>query len=298
MELPLLVLLPELVELPLLVLLPELVELPLLVLLPELEVEPELELDPEPPEDEDEGSELLLQPPNAKLAANTVETTAAATVRGVMRANLSNGCARPVVTRERHRMFRRCFMGYLRESSWIPWGPRAGWNCSPPPCGPLVARAMHLRRDMTCGCRHARHTGENGSPPSGTHATRRWSIDVSTGRSSARVELPKLVAVRVEGIDMVPLDALWSASRLGSLVGLCFDFLADDGFRITSRQPAGIDGTELRTGYVCLGTRDLVWPPFPERPCFWRVKGVARVVGTARKEVRGVEPGVPAGAHR
>ncbi|HEY3821195.1 MAG TPA: hypothetical protein VGL81_28715 [Polyangiaceae bacterium] len=136
---------------------------------------------------------------------------------------------------------------------------------------------------MTCGCRQARHNGENASPVSGTHATRRWWIDLSTGRSSARVELPRLVAVRVHGVDMVPLEVLWAASHLGgSPMSLRFDFVADDGFRIASKQPAGIDGSDLRTGYVCVVTRDLVWQPVPERPCFWRVKAVARVVATRK----------------
>ena len=148
---------------------------------------------------------------------------------------------------------------------------------------------------MTCGCRQARHTDENASPPSGTHATRRWWIDLSAGRSlAARVELPRLVAVRVHGVDVVRLDELWAASHLGvAAASLTFDFVADDGFQIASKQPAGIDGIELRTGYVCVGTRDLVWQPVPERPCFWRVKGVARIVATPKEPFRDIreEPG-------
>ena len=77
-----------------------------------------------------------------------------------------------------------------------------------------------------------------------------------------------------------------------------FDFVADDGFRIASKQPAGIDGSELQTGYVCMATRDLVWQPVPERPCFWRVKGVARVVATAKEQLRDSEPAASVRAHR
>ena len=136
---------------------------------------------------------------------------------------------------------------------------------------------------MNGGGRHACHTGENAIPPSGTHATKRWWIDVSTGPSKARVELPKLVAVRVRGVDVVPLEALWAASHLGVPAGgLRFDFVGDDGFRVADRAPSGIDGAELRTGYVCVATRDLVWQPVPERPSFWCVKGVARIVGTPK----------------
>jgi hypothetical protein len=158
---------------------------------------------------------------------------------------------------------------------------------------------MQLRWIMTCGCRQARHTDENASPPSGTHTTKRWWIDLSTGRSSARVELPRLVAVRVRGVDVVRLDELWAASHLGvSPAGLMFDFLADDGFRIASKQPEGIDGRELQTGYVCVGTRDLVWQPFPERPCFWRVKGVARVLATPKEKLGEVHEGATSRPHR
>jgi hypothetical protein len=142
---------------------------------------------------------------------------------------------------------------------------------------------MQRRWIMTCGCRQARHTDENARRISGTHATKRWWIDLSAGRASARVELPRLVAVRVRGVDVVRLDELWAASHLGvSAASLVFDFVADDGFRITAKEPAGIEGAELRTGYVCVASRDLVWQPVPERPCFWRVKGVARVLATPR----------------
>jgi hypothetical protein len=137
---------------------------------------------------------------------------------------------------------------------------------------------------MNGGGRQARHTGDNAIPPSGTHATKRWWIDVSTGPSSARVELPRLVAVRVRGVDVVPLEALWAASRLGVPAdGLRFDFVGDDGFRVAASAPSGIDGDDLRTGYVCVASRDLVWQPVPERPSFWWVKGVARIVGTPKE---------------
>ncbi|MGD0526221.1 MAG: hypothetical protein ABSE49_13805 [Polyangiaceae bacterium] len=136
---------------------------------------------------------------------------------------------------------------------------------------------------MNRGYRHAGHTGEGAVPPSGTHATKRWWIDVSMGPSSSRVELPRLVAVRVRGVDVVPLETLWAASRLGGFAGgLRFDFVSDDGTRLAALAPSGIDGSELRTGYVCVATRDLVWQPVLERPAFWCVKGVARVEGFAR----------------
>ena len=156
---------------------------------------------------------------------------------------------------------------------------------------------------MTGGWRQARHTDANGSARREAHASRRWWIDLSTGTAStrssvARVELPRLVAVRVGGVDVVPLDALWAAAHLGAPPGsLVFDFVGDDGFQLASQEPGGIDGNELRTGYVCVATRDLVWQPVPERPCFWHVKAVARVVATP-KERRDAQSGAKLRAHR
>jgi len=99
----------------------------------------------------------------------------------------------------------------------------------------------------------------------------------------ARVELPRLVAVRIGGVDVVPLQEVAAASHLGIHPRSCtFDFVGDDGFRVTSKQPEEIDGVEIATGYVCIATRDLVWQPQPERPCFWRVKAVARMVATPK----------------
>jgi hypothetical protein len=103
------------------------------------------------------------------------------------------------------------------------------------------------------------------------------------GPASTRVELPRLVAVRVRGVDVVPLETLWAASHLGApAAGLRFDFVGDDGVKLSTLAPSGIDGNELRTGYVCVATRDLVWQPVPERPSLWSVKAVARVEGFAR----------------
>lgn len=136
---------------------------------------------------------------------------------------------------------------------------------------------------MACACRHACNKHETSRRPPTPAATRRWWIDLVAGRWTARVELRKLVAVRVDGRDVVRLDDLWAAAHLGVAVEeLSFDFVADDGFHVSAREPAGIAGGDLATGYVCVVTRDLVWQPTPERPCFWRVKGVAQIVGTRR----------------
>jgi hypothetical protein len=102
------------------------------------------------------------------------------------------------------------------------------------------------------------------------------------GQRTARVELRRLVQVRVGGVDVVRLDELWQASRFGVRADLlAFDFVGEDGFRIGDKLPAGVAGRELAAGYVCVGTRDLLWAPEPERPCFWRVKGVTRMVALA-----------------
>lgn len=136
---------------------------------------------------------------------------------------------------------------------------------------------------MNCGRRHPGHTEAGSKPASGVHATRRWWIDLTMGGSTARVELPRLVVVRVGGVDVARLDELWSAAHLGIPAdALVFDFVGDDGFRLTSGGGVGVDGRELSTGYVCVATRDLVWQPTPERPVFWRVRAVARVVALPR----------------
>ncbi len=105
------------------------------------------------------------------------------------------------------------------------------------------------------------------------------------GQRTARVELRRLVQVRVGGVDVVRLDELWQASRFGVRAArLAFDFVGEDGFRIGDKLPAGVAGRELAAGYACVATRDL--PPGhgpwePERPCFWRVKGVTRMIAIA-----------------
>lgn len=110
------------------------------------------------------------------------------------------------------------------------------------------------------------------------HAVRRWWIDLTLGERSARVELPRLVAVRVFGRDVARLDDLWAAGRLGvKPAGLRFDFVGDDGFHLAEKIEGGIEGAQLSKGYVCLATRDLIWAPIPERPAFWSVKAVVRV---------------------
>jgi hypothetical protein len=135
---------------------------PELVLDPELEPEPELVLDPELvlaplllpdedpellpelPEDEPVPAVLLLHPanpPNARVARNVAETRAMGR-RGLMGTDPSNGCARPDVTRERHRPCHPCFTYCLHETSWIGPGPRAGWKGSRARGEAVVARTM------------------------------------------------------------------------------------------------------------------------------------------------------------
>ena len=102
------------------------------------------------------------------------------------------------------------------------------------------------------------------------------------------MEPARLVVVRVHGLDVVRLDDLWAATHFGEpLRAMAFDFAADDGYQITSRLQDAIDGDELPTGYLAVATRDLLWQPVPERPCFWRVKSVARILASRR-----VAPGV------
>ncbi len=123
---------------------------------------------------------------------------------------------------------------------------------------------------------------EPARPGSGITRVRRWWVDVSLQRLSARIELRKLVAVRVLGQDVVRLDDVWAAAHLGGapLRALAFDFVGEDGSRLGDLQPGGVPGQELATGYVCSATRDLLWQPTPARPAFWQMKGVARIVAS------------------
>ena len=115
------------------------------------------------------------------------------------------------------------------------------------------------------------------------HVVGRWWIDVALRGRTARVELQRLITVRVDGRDLARLDDLWAAARLGPRPSeLSFDFVGADGYRVSAKLEAGIDGGDLGSGYVCVATRDLVWAPSPERPCFWRVKGVVCVEAAVR----------------
>jgi hypothetical protein len=115
----------------------------------------------------------------------------------------------------------------------------------------------------------------------------RWWIDVVAGERSVRIELQRLVGVRVDGFDVVRLDDLWAASHLAQGVAArSFDFVSDDGFRLGAQQEYGVEARDLSTGYMRIDTRDLLWQPVPERPCFWRVKAVARMLAIAAGDAR------------
>lgn len=121
-----------------------------------------------------------------------------------------------------------------------------------------------------------------GPAPSGVHGTRRWWVDITMGTVTARVELPRLVVVRVDGVDLVRLDELWSAAHLGvPAAALVFDFVGEDGSHVATEEGGLVGGRELSTGYVAVATRDLVWQPTPVRPLAWSVKRVARVTASS-----------------
>lgn len=123
---------------------------------------------------------------------------------------------------------------------------------------------------------------ESPGPVSGITRVRRWWVDLALGPLGARVELRKLVAVRIRGRDVVRLDDLWAAAHLGVAAdGLAFDFIGDDGIRLRAGESAGVPGRALSTGYICVATRDLLWQPTPERPPSWSVRAVARIVASA-----------------
>jgi hypothetical protein len=132
---------------------------------------------------------------------------------------------------------------------------------------------------MSCCCRHEGHTAATSAHEAADRRKPSWWIDLVMGQRTARVELRRLVQVRVGGVDVVRLDDLWEASHFGVRPYLlAFDFVAEDGFRLGDKLPAGVAGHELAAGYACVASRNLVWAPTPERPCFWRVKGVTQMV--------------------
>jgi hypothetical protein len=136
---------------------------------------------------------------------------------------------------------------------------------------------------MVCPCRHAGDADVADPRPSGVYSASRWWIDLTLGRRASRVELPRLVVVRVLGKDVARLDDLWAAARFGVRAsGLFFDFVGADGYRLGTELEGGIEGPALSTGYICVATRDLLWAPAPERPAFWRVKGVVSVLASPR----------------
>jgi hypothetical protein len=134
---------------------------------------------------------------------------------------------------------------------------------------------------MACSCRQEGDHPLGDARPSGVYAANRWWIDLSLGRLTSRVELPRLVVVRVLGQDVARLDDLWAAGHLGVRAEeLSFDFVGWDGFHLAAKLEGGVQGSSLATGYVCIATRDLLWAPTPERPDFWRVKGVVKIVAS------------------
>jgi hypothetical protein len=146
---------------------------------------------------------------------------------------------------------------------------------------------MHFTAAMSCCCRQEEHTDAITACSLGERRQTSWWIDLFMGERSARVELRRLVQVRVGGVDVVRLDELWQAAHFGvRATSLAFDFVGEDGFRIGDKLPSGVAGRELAAGYACVGTRNLLWAPKPERPCFWRVKGVTRMVA--------IDPGLTA----
>jgi hypothetical protein len=135
---------------------------------------------------------------------------------------------------------------------------------------------------MTCCCKHERHTAATAVATPGQSQGSAWWIDLVMGARTTRVDLRRLVPVRVGELDLVRLDDLWEASHFGvRAAALAFDFEGHDGFRLGEKLPAGVPGLELGAGYACVTTRNLVWTPTPERPCFWRVKEVVRMVAIA-----------------
>jgi hypothetical protein len=140
-----------------------------------------------------------------------------------------------------------------------------------------------MGRDCSCHDACARHDDARTSRPSRTSsdpaldlATAR--VTVTRGASSAIVDLAILAQRRVGAERRVCLADVWAASRLpGDLTDLAFDFVGEDGFRSSARQPPA-SGVLLTRGFVDARSRDLAWDDALAMPCAFRVKRVTLIV--------------------
>jgi hypothetical protein len=129
---------------------------------------------------------------------------------------------------------------------------------------------------MACTCCDARSRALlfQRTPP-------RATVLVGLGRQKTSIRLPALRVVRDAGRRFVNLADVWGATRFAAdLSDLEIDFVGDDGFDTATRRGPRVTGAQLHEGYLDVEARDLSWQL--ELPCFYRVKGVARIVARMR----------------
>jgi len=93
------------------------------------------------------------------------------------------------------------------------------------------------------------------------------------------LDLRRMKATRFESVIVVRLDTLWFESRLGADLGsLRFDFVGEDGFRPTRAGHPLLPGEALKSGYLNVRSRNLIWDDVSIDPAF-KVRGVTMIVG-------------------
>lgn len=126
-----------------------------------------------------------------------------------------------------------------------------------------------------CSCTHDTHRTKHGFADAAGGAALDSRMSVALGERLATIDLRRLAVTRIDGAPHVCLADVWAASQLpGDLTDLAFDFLADDGFRLTAKRPR-VAGASLARGFVHASRRDLAWDAALALPCCYRVKRVA-----------------------
>jgi hypothetical protein len=106
----------------------------------------------------------------------------------------------------------------------------------------------------------------------------RGVVSVCYVGSTLSVRLSALNVRRESGRRLVALsDVWWAASLPLDPARLRMDFVGDDGFETAKKCGPPLLGAALESGFIDVDTRDLSWTI--EVPCFYRVKGLAALVG-------------------
>ena len=134
---------------------------------------------------------------------------------------------------------------------------------------------MKPRSACACGCGGGARKGQ------ALGTLERSGIVLSCDSRAVEVDLRRLRTTSLRGADAVPLQELWlSALMPFELSRLTFDFVGYDGFRSSSLGGGKLGGPLFKEGYLLIEGRRPVWDESLRIPCFFRVKGVERIVAT------------------